>query len=363
MAFEKGHALVIGVGSYQHASQMNVPITVEDALEVAAVLGDRRYCGYPEQQVMLLHDETATRQGIETALDQMAATLTEEDTFLLFYSGHGDYGENGYYLTTYDTQINGGKVVAGSGLHEKVLLEKVQAIQAKRVFLIFNACHAGEVSPSSLGGESDTAGQGLPDRTATALLGTGEGRVIVTACRESQRSYFMKAAVLTFFTQALTDGLRGRGIEARRGYISIFDLYEYVFTAVSNEVKQRFGGLGWAQEPELTIQKGIGAMAVALHRGKAAGEELGAGDRPPMLGRVVREVEPVDCKQALQQILSGEFSAGRDMNVAGRDQIDLRGSQGAIVSPATGAVIAQQFGNTTTINTGGGDYAGGDLSK
>ena len=363
MAFEKGHALVIGVGSYQHAPKMNVPITVEDALEVAAVLGDRRYCGYPEQQVMLLHDKTATRQGIETALDQIAATLTEENTFLLFYSGHGDYGENGYYLTTYDTQINGGKVVAGSGLHEKVLLEKVQAIRAKRVFLIFNACHAGEVTPSSLGGESSAAGQGLPGRTATALLGTGEGRVIITACRESQRSYFMKTAVLTFFTQALTDGLRGRGIEARRGYISIFDLYEYVFTAVSDEVKQRFGGIGWVQEPELTIQKGIGAMAISLYRGKAVEGELSSSDRLPMLGGVVREIEAEDCQESLQQILSGNFTMNRDLNVVSGDQLDLRGSQGAIIKPGAGASINQQFGNSTNINTGGGDYTRRDLFR
>ncbi|NEP42758.1 MAG: caspase family protein, partial [Okeania sp. SIO2H7] len=63
----------------------NVPITVADAQEVAAVLGDRRFCGYPEQQVTLLHDEDATQQAIEAALDHSAETLSEDDTFLLFY--------------------------------------------------------------------------------------------------------------------------------------------------------------------------------------------------------------------------------------------------------------------------------------
>ncbi|MGI0495506.1 toll/interleukin-1 receptor domain-containing protein [Alkalinema pantanalense CENA528] len=46
-----------------------------------------------------------------------------------------------------------------------------------------------------------------------------------------------------------------------------------------------------------------------------------------------------------------------------RSKIDFRGSQGAIVNPATGTTIHQQFGNTTNINTGGGDYAGGNLTK
>ncbi|MDY6936937.1 MAG: caspase family protein [Cyanobacteriota bacterium] len=363
MAFATGHALVVGVGSYSHAPKMNVPITVEDAQEVAAILSDRRYCGYPQQQVALLHDGEATREGIEAALDRMAATLTEEDTFLLFYSGHGEYGEDGYYLTTHDTQMDGGKVVAGSGVREQTLLEKIKAIPAKRVFLIFNACHGGEISPDSLGGESESSERNLPERTATALLGTGEGRVVITACRETQRSHFLKTEPLTFFAQALADGLRGRGIENRRGYISIFDLYEYVFATVNGEVERRFGMLGWVQEPELTVHKGIGAMAVALHRGKTPEGELGAKERPPTLGGAVREVEPADSQQTLQQILSGEFTVSGDVNVTGGDRIDLRQSQGAIVNPAAGTKMKQQFGDTTNIDTGGGDYAGRDLFK
>ncbi|MGF1524090.1 MAG: caspase domain-containing protein [Leptolyngbyaceae cyanobacterium] len=370
MTFEKGHALVIGVGTYQHTPKMNVPITVEDAKEVAAVLGDRRYCGYPEQQVTLLHDAEASRQNIEAALDQAATSLTETDTFLLFYSGHGEYGEDGYYLTTHDTQMDEGKkVVAGSGVHEKTLLEKIQAIKAKRVFLIFNACHAGEISPDSLGGEDEAedTGQSLPDRTAAALLGTGEGRVIITACRETQHSIFMKKAALTFFAQALSDGLQGRAIQNRQGYISIFDLYEYVYTAVSEEVKRRFGMLGYAQEPELTIQKGVGVLAVALHRGQVAGKDLDERDRPTALGGAVREIEATESQQALQQILSGKvnFAAGgniQDVQVLERgDYINAEGSQGFINRPSGPVKI--QVGNSTEINTGGGDYAGRDVYK
>lgn len=363
MAFDAGYALVIGVGSYEHMPSMNVPITVEDAQEVAAVLGDRRYCGYLGQQVTLLHDTETTRQNIEAELDRLATILQESDTLLLFYSGHGDYGEDGYYLTTYDTKIDGGKVVSGTGIHEKTLLEKLKAIKAKRMFLIFNACHSGEISPDSLGSPSDASGHNLPDRTATALLGTGEGRVVITACRENQRSYFLKKSSMTFFAQALSDGLRGRDIENRRGYVSIFDLYEYVFTNVSNEVQRRFGALGFAQEPELTIQKGIGAMAIALHRGKTPEGDLDDQDLPPTLSGAVRQVEPTDCQQSLQQILSGEFTVSGDVNVVARDQIDLRGSQGAIINPAAGSSITQQSGNTKIINTEGGDYAGRDISK
>ena len=184
---------------------------------------------------------------------------------------------------------------------------------------------------------------------------------------DAQGSVFLKKAALTFFAQALSDGLQGRAIQNRRGYISIFDLYEYIYTTVSEEVKRRFGMLGYAQEPELTIQKGVGVLAVALHRGQAPGKELDQSDRPTALGGAVREIGAAESQQALQQILSGKvnFAAGgniQDVQVLEQgDSIDAAGSQGFVNRPSGRVTV--QFGNSTVIDTGGGDYAGRDLYK
>ncbi|MEN8445252.1 MAG: caspase family protein [Cyanobacteria bacterium J06555_13] len=343
MAFDKGHALVIGVGSYQDAPELNVPLTVKDAQAVVEILQNPARCGYASDHVRYLHDQTATRQNIEKVLDDLASSLQETDTLFIFYSGHGDYGEDGYYLTTHDTRLQGKKVVQGSGLHEKTLATKLKAIKAKRVLLIFNACHSGEISPGTLSADTGS-GSNLPEKTAAALLGTGEGRVIITACREAQQSYFLQNESLTLFTRVLVQGLSGQDIPNRRGYISVFDLYEHVFTQVSSKVEQQFGKLGLVQEPELTIQKGVGVMAVALHQQMPPSDT----DRPDTLGGYVREVKEKESRAALQQIMYG-------------DVIDARGSQGLNIRP-TGPVT-QHFGNSTVINTGGGDYAGRDMYK
>ena len=47
MSFSHAYALLIGVGSYAQAPQLNVPITAADAQAVAAVLRDPQDCGYP----------------------------------------------------------------------------------------------------------------------------------------------------------------------------------------------------------------------------------------------------------------------------------------------------------------------------
>jgi hypothetical protein len=351
MTFTNGFALVIGIGTYANTPKLNVPITAQDAKEIAEVLKDQSKCGYPDQQVTLLNDGDATRDRILQELDEIAQKVSDSDTFFLFYSGHGEYGTDGYYLTTHDTQLENKKVVTGTGISEKELLEKLRTIKAKRTFLFFNACHSGEISPRSLGDEEreETTGSNIPDRLSTALLGTGEGRVLITACRETQKSYFSPKEDLTIFADILSEGLRGRGIDSRKGYISAFDLYEHIYTEVKQKVEQRFGKFGAVQEPELTILRGVGVMAIALHRGKTPEGEL-SGDRPSSLGGAVREVEPAESQQAFQQILSGEINlaAGRDIQNVTIDQ---------------STVVTQHFGDVNNINTGGGDYAGGNIDK
>ncbi|BBC26651.1 caspase family protein [Pseudanabaena sp. ABRG5-3] len=352
MTFTNGFALVIGIGTYANTPKLNVPITAQDAKEIAEVLKDQSKCGYPAQQVTLLNDAEATRDRILQELDAIAQKVSDSDTFFLFYSGHGEYGTDGYYLTTHDTQLENKKVVTGTGISEKELLEKLRAIKAKRTFLFFNACHSGEISPRSLGDEQpeENTGSNIPDRLSTALLGTGEGRVVITACRETQKSYFSPKEDLTIFADILSEGLRGRGIDSRKGYISAFDLYEHIYTNVKQEVEKRFGKFGAVQEPELTILKGVGVMAIALHRGKTPEGDLSESDRPSSLGGAVREVEPSESQQTLHQILSGEINlaAGRDI-------------QNVTIGKST--VVTQHFGDVNNINTGGGDYAGGNIDK
>src|SRR5262249_7562064 len=114
-------------------------------------------------------------------------------------------------------------------------------------------------------------GRNPPDETTAALLATGAGRIIISACRAAQRSH-IGFGKLTLFTQALVSGLLGQGVEGRNGYISAFDLYTHLYTTVSQKVQQQYGAL---QEPELTILKGVGPFAVSLYRGAAT---LGAFD-------------------------------------------------------------------------------------
>lgn len=322
--FTQGHALLIGIGTYQHMADVDVPITVADARAIHAVLADENLCGYPPDQITLLHNEATTRTALFTALDNLAAATKPDSTVVLYYAGHGEYGTDGnYYLSTHDTQREGARIAKDTGLRDDELLTKLRAIPAKRLLLLFNACHSGAISPDlSIAPPPSLGVTPPPEETLDAILGTGEGRIIITACRPQQKSR-VGHGQLTLFTQALVEGLRGQGYVANRsGYISAFGLYEHLYETV----KASAADLGYQQDPELTVLRGVGPFPVALYRGATS---LGLFDEQETLppNTAVRTINPERSQRMLK-----------------RYQINTSG----------GAYI------TGNVNTGGGDFVGRD---
>jgi hypothetical protein len=346
MAFEKGHALVVGVGSYVHIPWANIPISVDDAKAVQGVLGNADLCGYPPEQVTLLQDDKASKAGILGALGALSQ-IAADHTVLVYYCGHGADGTDGnYYLTTHESQVSNGKVVKGTGISEGELLDALRKISVKRLLLLFNACHSGEISPN-LAAEDAAASfddMTLPAKSVDALLSTGEGRIIIAACRPEQKSW-IGSGKFSIFTQALVDGLSGKGyVPNNNGFIGAFGLYEHVYESV----KEAADKLGEVQEPELTVLRGVGPFAVSLYKGAS---DLGSFDPTEAVAdsMAARTVEPAKSARLFQQAIkaitaSGERSVAAETIsdstiVTGNDNVVQRGKYNVNVKRAKGMVI------------------------
>jgi hypothetical protein len=296
MAAFPGHALVVGVGAYAHAPALRFPAATADARAVAQALRDPA-AGYPERQVALLCDSSASRAGILKALDDLAARAATDDTVVLFYSGYGQRSDDGaYHLAAVDTRFTNHQSVAdGTAIHQDELLDWLRRLKARRVLLVFDAGHAG-VAPAVLSiDDAPSAGVALPAQLAAALLATGEGRAVLSACREGQRSY-AGAGSQSLFGQALLAGLRGEGSGSQSGSIGIFDLYSSLFRNVTTAARERYGA---AQEPELTLLKGAGPFAIALRQGATATLSEPGTPGPSLDGMAVREVEQADSETSI----------------------------------------------------------------
>lgn len=243
----------------------------------------------------LLTDAAATRDGILAALDTLAVRVGEDDTVFVFYAGHGEYGDDGYYLTTHDTQLVGRKVTVGSGIPR------------------------GRADRETAGHSRETA---APDRQRLprwrALAGAGPRRGATDRCAAAARCYRRAArhrrgpsdhqrlprAAVCLHRPRPADALHpgagrwpaGQGVGSNHGYISVFDLYTHLYFALEDAVprlvpaavRQRYGE---KQEPELTILKDVEPFAVALYRGATTRGAFDASGSLPE-GTAVRAVNP-----------------------------------------------------------------------
>jgi hypothetical protein len=339
--FNKGHALVIGVGEHKFHPENDVPITVQDAKKVKDILIDENTCGYPQDQVEFLHDDLATTEHIVTALKRLVKRVKKTDTVFFYFAGHGafDVEKKNYYLATHDVKFtdSGTKELAiepGTGLSQVQLIQLLKQIEAEKVLMIFNACHSGEIQTGALGEEEEdlAAGASLPDVTTSALLGTGEGRIVFSACKSNQLSNFLKTDNLTFFTRALAEGLTGKAASTD-GFISAFNLYPYVYKDVTETIKP----FGVAQEPMITAREVVGLFPVARANSPAVGSlgEAALKDVPPVRRVTDEESRLWMSKIERQTIVRGDYVGG--------DKV-------------TGDKIGQQ------INTGGGAFFGGNVT-
>ncbi|MBN1875109.1 MAG: caspase family protein [Anaerolineae bacterium] len=233
--FSHGHALLIGVGNYKD-TKISVPMTAQDAEDLGKVLTDTQLCGYPPSQVTVLTNQDANKSRILGALDTLAQRVQgdADATVIVFFAGHGT--KNGdYYFLPYETQLtynvlgNPSDIVYSTALSNTVFLEKVRQIEAKRLVILFNTCHAGGVG-TTLSLESDPFAP-VPLGLFDDLL-TGSGKVILSSSQVTERSWGKGGAHNSIFVTHLLDALRGKGIKTEGKTINILDVFKHLSKAV-----------------------------------------------------------------------------------------------------------------------------------
>lgn len=228
VAFSRGYALVIGVGA-------DLPATVNDANALAALLRDPARAAYPDDHVVLLVEEAASRKGILSAFKSLRVRVAAdpESTVVVFFSGHGArigppahdarhyLLANGYDLTRPDETC-----VSDTELSAATL-----ALAPKRLLLLLDCCHAaGLLVPKGAPVEVEPA---LPRATILDELGKGAGRVILSSCRRDEQSF--ATAKHSLFTASLIDALSGKA-PAHLGFARVLE----VVTHVMREVPLRY---------------------------------------------------------------------------------------------------------------------------
>lgn len=371
MAFENGYALLVGVGEYAEPRLDTARITAGDARLMGDVL-QSPIAGYPPGQVRVLTGSDACRSSVLSALRDLASATNAQSTVVLLISGHGmSAPDGGYYFLTHDARYETSDTFNPfTVISNQELIRAVRQIPAQKMLILLNTCFSGVVAgdfsapaPTVLGSKPP------PDAVTDQVLSAGEGRVIITACRPTQKSWFDTHAEATVFVEALVDGLRGsEGVSNRDGYIGVFELYEYVF----HEVQKRVDNIPRAgkQDPVLTIRAGVGPFPVALYKGGQGLRPDAAfvlNEKPSVDGSAVRIVPEVD-PDIIQASNSGIANAvGLGNNIVGVGNQWSIGSISGKRDVNLGNTFNEQqyggirFGDNAQIG-GGGTVIGGNVS-
>lgn len=261
--FNQGHALIIGTGEY-FDNAWDTPIARSEAQAVADVLRAPDRAAYPPDQVHTLLGAAASHAAMINALQELAARVDSDSTVLLYLCGHGERTtDDSYAFAAYDTIFESDNLIkANSGLSSHELLVLLGDIRARKLVCIVNACFAGHLGTGFRGTSALATSSAPPIADLSAhVLGSGEGRVLMTASRASQPSYYLFQQPYTFFGEALIEGLQGVGATNSAGYISLYTLYQHIYTRVTTAA----AGINCVQEPMLTILQGAGPYPLACH--------------------------------------------------------------------------------------------------
>ena len=139
----KYYLISIGVNNYQDAFWPTLKWPASDATRVADQLGKATVS---RVEKTLLLNEYATYDSVTNALNQVAKKVSENDTVVLYISGHGTLAQNASgelerIVVLHDTSQSR---LLTTGLKHSLLNDWMEHLRAHKKMMIFATCHSGE---------------------------------------------------------------------------------------------------------------------------------------------------------------------------------------------------------------------------
>ncbi len=234
------YALLIGVGECEE-TKLSLPVTVKDIQALKTLLTDSNLCGYIDNNIRLLYNETATKQQILENLTwlKQQAENDPEATILIYYSGHGCLDNSGnYYLIPHETDRAD---IPDTALSAETINQALQEIPAQRLLVIIDSCHAQGMATSKDAkspipkGFTQTA---LPKTIIDNLKGTG--RVVFTSSTGTQLSWIRSDRTMSIYTYHFLEALQGAGNQPGDKTVKVSHLMNYLSKTVPSTTQQEY---------------------------------------------------------------------------------------------------------------------------
>ena len=151
----------------------------------------------------------------------------EEDTVLIYYSGHGAPEGDETYWVTYDADIDD---LYTTALNNNKISDMLNGVQAKRVITLLDSCY----SAATVNRKDKTRS---PPIEIPLEKFAGEGRVTISASNGKQLSLELKEYENGVFTYYLLEGLKGEADVDKDGFVDVGEIWDYVKYQVTDAAR------------------------------------------------------------------------------------------------------------------------------
>jgi uncharacterized repeat protein (TIGR01451 family) len=234
LAPKNAYGVVIGIGKYKDPDIPALKYATNDALEIYKILTDPQYGNFSSENVKLLLDEQATLAEIKSAMGTyLARKAGKDDMVCIYFAGHGspEIDPTGKaddnlekFIVPYDAKKDD---LFGYGLSMDEIRKIYERIESKRVVFFIDSCYSGEA-----GGRTFSRHEVAPrnitisDKFLKEL--SGEGRIIISACKPDELSLETDELNHGIFTYYLAEGLKGKADLNKDGVVTVDELYDYI---------------------------------------------------------------------------------------------------------------------------------------
>ena len=215
------YVLAIGVNTYKDKKLKALKYAAKDASDFAEALErQRRGDLYKDVKITVLRNEEVTRGNILKHLGRLRKETTINDVFMLFISGHGIVGEDGYYFVPADGDT---EEALATCLSHSDLKTSVAVLMGAAKLIFLDTCRAGSMDMNGFINE----------------IGGAANKIIVfSSAQANQDSEELKDHANGAFTKALIDGIREADYHKERK-VKVTALDDYVCHWVEKYTEKR----------------------------------------------------------------------------------------------------------------------------
>lgn len=225
-------ALIIAVENYQATDIRPVKYAEADARSFSLAL---RKLGLPQENQILLLNQSATKTTIESHLRNLNKKLDNDDTLYVFYAGHGFSMNDRNYITCYDTR----KVdLANTSLELQTVFSILKQSKSKKTLIFLDSCASGAPFDASMRGIFSY----LSEQEIEEFFSDSEHLICFASCKVdemSRSSDELKHGIWTYHVIEALSGNAPLAVEKRR-YVTALSLQNYLAKEVKRVLRTTF---------------------------------------------------------------------------------------------------------------------------